>query len=730
MAKSVIANSNSPLLQLPRELRDEIYAYVFSPPPRLYYGLPRDGNTRPRKVKLFTTPDAAAIFSSSSLFPGCNPADAKPYIYCDEATLQHTCRQLRQETLVSLVNRRVRITFHSSLYNYGARGHLTAGHIYLNFMKHDFHQLPIQAYCFDLYLKKTRCCLYYPFTNPGQYFCSLIEYCHLLPGMEFNIYLDSDQPMQLCRQLGALTLALRGIKVTSILSTRYEYYYKGFRKFVSERSLEWRNVANLRIWPIIMWNELGYKDQGQKLFHDDKPALAQLQKWCEEAGASFNLSVPTSSPGACCFQSRQPSGPISQPRQLHCHYLLFGTPGQRATSSMKLNIVVLAVLTASSVATEVTNIPFSTLHRTYSAFQAVAQRGLHDSRSKVARFFDEPASREDWIKYTTKGGALMCGLEGSDQTAGRLLRDTRDPLSAASRFQGDLQTELHNWYWRSVNPATWSCNFIKDWQLSEALHGLGLDGYSKAHGGDNECFRIEHWDPNKSDENDNTIPAILQWYTVPGNSKSYQATKAHYEFGINTKGGAIYGLFLESPQSSAFSCWGRKARTDQLPELRAFSDVIWGYWNRNNPDIKNIRFFLMIGISNDATTELITSCLINKRAELSVWPGTEFSTATDEGQALLGSPNGAAFAFFLMQHKAQLGQKTITKITVFVPGDGSISDFIDPPSLVFHVEDGPQLPPDDGAPDDGAMAASADKKEVVRVHEVYMDDQNTRMRSP
>lgn len=51
-----------------------------------------------------------------------------------------------------------------------------------------------------------------------------------------------------------------------------------------------------------------------------------------------------------------------------------------------------------------------------------------------------------------------------------------------------------------------------------------------------------------------------------------------------------------------------------------------------------------------------------------------------------GSPNGAAFAYFLMQHKAELGQKTITKVTVFRAETDDDLAFVDP-NLVFHVED-------------------------------------------
>jgi hypothetical protein len=47
-----------------------------------------------------------------------------------------------------------------------------------------------------------------------------------------------------------------------------------------------------------------------------------------------------------------------------------------------------------------------------------------------------------------------------------------------------------------------------------------------------------------------------------------------------------------------------------------------------------------------------------------------------------------------MQHKAELGQKTIAKVTVFRPETDDDLDFVDA-SLCFHVEDGPQ-PPADG----------------------------------
>ena len=51
--------------------------------------------------------------------------------------------------------------------------------------------------------------------------------------------------------------------------------------------------------------------------------------------------------------------------------------------------------------------------------------------------------------------------------------------------------------------------------------------------------------------------------------------------------------------------------------------------------MKNIRYFFMLGISNEQTNQLIASCLTRAKKELSEWPGTSFDTSTDEGHALL-----------------------------------------------------------------------------------------------
>lgn len=150
---------------------------------------------------------------------------------------------------------------------------------------------------------------------------------------------------------------------------------------------------------------------------------------------------------------------------------------------------------------------------------------------------------------------------------------------------------------------------------------------------------------------------------------------------------------LQSPVAAASMLWysgKRPADPAKLPQLRAFSDVLWGFWNRGNPNIKNINYFFMMGIVNEETNRLIATCLRSKRETLRFWPGVSFDTTTDEGHALLGSPNGAAFAYFLMQHKAELGNKRISKITVFTEEQNEDMLMLTDPNLVFYVEDVPE----------------------------------------
>ncbi|KAF1851022.1 uncharacterized protein K460DRAFT_271378 [Cucurbitaria berberidis CBS 394.84] len=342
------------------------------------------------------------------------------------------------------------------------------------------------------------------------------------------------------------------------------------------------------------------------------------------------------------------------------------------------------------------------------------------------------ADQVTWDRFVLKGGALVCAMRNSDKLAGEWLNDVRDPPSAASVWQGDLKPELKKWGWNDVMSNKMLCSFDNDgfWELESTFRGLGLNPHPVSEGGHNECYRIEHWQPNLKDDNDRMVPPADQTYKV--GEKRYRATVGHYGFAMNRIDGAIFGQVLASPAHEAADHWKRKPERSELPELRSLSDVLWGFWNRENPNIKNIRYYGVNMVMNEDTNKLIARALRNKKKKLSPWPGIAFSTDTDEGKAILGSPVGATIAYFLTQHKAQLGFKVVTKVTIVCDeGEGPNPD----PHLFFHIED--SLPPvvknlrhkhrrggigslegQQGTFGISEVSIGANRKSIVRVHKL------------
>jgi hypothetical protein len=102
---------------------------------------------------------------------------------------------------------------------------------------------------------------------------------------------------------------------------------------------------------------------------------------------------------------------------------------------------------------------------------------------------------------------------------------------------------------------------------------------------------------------------------------------------------AIIATDIESPAVSVQDAgtWGRKAEPDELPQLRHLSDTYWGYWVRDNPDIRNLHVYAAHIVLNEITVPLVVRALksVNKD-RLSTWPGDTFDADSDEGKALIG----------------------------------------------------------------------------------------------
>ncbi|ORX94814.1 hypothetical protein BCR34DRAFT_205657 [Clohesyomyces aquaticus] len=174
-----------------------------------------------------------------------------------------------------------------------------------------------------------------------------------------------------------------------------------------------------------------------------------------------------------------------------------------------------------------------------------------------------------------------------------------------------------------------------------------------------------------------------QTYQVDG--KTYRVTGAVYNLAMNHHDGALIIVREYSPKNQA-AVRNPPVPDDQLPRLRAASDIIWIEWaaRAGSADAaKNLKTVTIYRVSNEMTTAAIRRALDSRNTQLSAFPGEQFDATSDEGKALIGSPNGVGVGYLLLQHKPQLGNLKISKIDVFSTiHDGYAWEAV----LIFHIE--------------------------------------------
>ncbi|KAF1832885.1 hypothetical protein BDW02DRAFT_553766 [Decorospora gaudefroyi] len=349
---------------------------------------------------------------------------------------------------------------------------------------------------------------------------------------------------------------------------------------------------------------------------------------------------------------------------------------------------------------------------------------------KAALVYDPQnvASNADWATYTEKGARLGCRLDADDEAAGRLWMDTRNPPSARSEWSNvKLMHELGLWYWHQADfDQDYHCNFADDDsndhtnKIGSALQALGLSSKPKTQGGDNVCFNIEHFDDDAQDDDGDQLEPEDQYYEV--NGREYQATGAHVRFGVNQPGGMIIGMDFQSPRAQAVDRWQEEPTEDELPRLKRVSDIMTAFWLRGHGNPKNLRYYLAFNVQNDETVPLIARVLKNRGHDKMVpyWPGVTVGTWEKEGEALLGSPIGSTLAFLLAQHKAELGHKHVTDITIFK--DNYPPNTIPSVQLLYRIQDVPK--PEQNA--NNALQARSKvmhtgPKHIIRIHKLDAD---------
>ncbi|KAF2792529.1 hypothetical protein K505DRAFT_211929, partial [Melanomma pulvis-pyrius CBS 109.77] len=272
-----------------------------------------------------------------------------------------------------------------------------------------------------------------------------------------------------------------------------------------------------------------------------------------------------------------------------------------------------------------------------------------------------PASDKEWDDATCKGLKLRDSMLGSDRTAGQLFNPPKQ--SAQSTFSN----EIDKFEYESYNPIMLDPNygnFDGFWGIGHALRFLSVSDKPSIQGGRNILLFLRHGTFEEDEHGNPDEPP----YIVDG--KTYRVSK-RYDIQTIISFTLLYLLVI-----IAMNRMGPKHAAkdrippvpeDQIPPFYQSSDISWALWQHfarpNN--LKNIKYYFTLLISNSLTQRLIVRAMKAQDAQLGSFPGTKFWTNLPEGQALLASPNGVGMAYFLIEHKNELGSKYIEDVYVF-----------------------------------------------------------------
>jgi hypothetical protein len=138
----------------------------------------------------------------------------------------------------------------------------------------------------------------------------------------------------------------------------------------------------------------------------------------------------------------------------------------------------------------------------------------------------------------------------------------------------------------------------------------------------------------------------------------YPHSDAQYANIFNVDGGAIIANLN----------WGPKYTNEEieLVPLRQYSDVVFLGWQKAAGDrIKGLKYVFRHQITNKESIAVIKEVLERRTEQAKVWPGLQISMTERDAWAILGSPNGHGVAWLLLQHKDQLGLKSVRAVTIY-----------------------------------------------------------------
>ncbi|RAK97355.1 uncharacterized protein BO80DRAFT_482409 [Aspergillus ibericus CBS 121593] len=106
------------------------------------------------------------------------------------------------------------------------------------------------------------------------------------------------------------------------------------------------------------------------------------------------------------------------------------------------------------------------------------------------------------------------------------------------------------------------------------------------------------------------------------------------------------------------------AKGQPYVKLSQWSDVAWLNWAKLADDVTTLRAVIQFSVSN-GVSEAVIEKVANGQKIGGYKAPLKREAGTEDFNALLGTPNGFGVAWLLINHKSQLGIKTIKSVSVF-----------------------------------------------------------------
>lgn len=239
----------------------------------------------------------------------------------------------------------------------------------------------------------------------------------------------------------------------------------------------------------------------------------------------------------------------------------------------------------------------------------------------------ERITADAWNQYLVKGSSLMCAFDALPGAAN---------YPVQSEFTSYDPTVLAANGWSvSQAPAYLNDDFV---DLPDLLAAMGMSTNTHDYQQIGSVNAID-------------LPGVPVSRSQSGMSKHanlyvFQRTLAHTLSDLSVSEGLFIAYDILSPSAMV------QARDNKaIPPLHRWSDVAFLQWlevaNGKSTNPADLKYIMMRSVVNRQTLNVVFAALSRTGNQLDDYPGSTFATNTDEGKALLGTPNGKQ-RFFLL----------------------------------------------------------------------------------